>query len=69
MADTCQHRHTARGILHFDFARLSEPEHPQYSAPVRVSVCEECGYIQLHAESQRQLCNWLRGDWTTVPKK
>jgi hypothetical protein len=66
MADRCEHQHVVSGILHFDFARPFEPESHQYSAAIRVSVCEECGHLELHTENQRQLCSWLEGRWSTV---
>jgi len=46
-----------KGILEFDFARLSDPNGPRYSTPVSVAVCEECGHVELCSQMPRLLCD------------
>jgi hypothetical protein len=57
-AENCQHIHRIAAKLDLDFMRPAEPNAP-YSAPVSVLICEECGYIELHADLPRLLCDWL----------
>lgn len=56
----CEHSRRVKGILEFDFARLSDPNGPRYSTPVSVAVCEECGHVELYSQMPRLLCDWLR---------
>jgi hypothetical protein len=57
----CAHPRKVTGTLQFDFARPTAPNGPRYSAPLSVSVCEDCGRMEFHDNSQTQLCAWLKG--------
>lgn len=59
-AECCQHPNRVRGVVALDFSRLEAPDHPLYSGAVSVGVCEECGHVEIYAESHRALCDWLR---------
>jgi hypothetical protein len=58
--ENCLHPNRVRGVVALDFSRLETPDHPVYSGAVSVGVCEECGHVELYAESHRALCDWLR---------
>jgi hypothetical protein len=57
--EKCQHANRARGAVELDFSRLETTDHSVYSVEVSVLVCEECGLVELYAESHRALCDWL----------
>jgi len=59
--ESCQHASRVRGVVTLDFARSESPDHPVYSGAVSFAVCEECGHVELYAESHLDLCNWLKG--------
>jgi len=58
--EPCQHPNRVNGRVRLDFARQDAAEGPVYSGTVSVAICEDCGYIELHAEFQHLLCDWLR---------
>ena len=58
--ENCLHPNRVRGVVALDFSRPEAPDHPAYSGAVSVGVCEECGHVELYAESHRALCDWLR---------
>jgi hypothetical protein len=62
MADQeCQHLRTVTGMVELDFARPSSPNAPLYTAPLSVSICEDCGHTEFWAKSHTMLCTWLKG--------
>lgn len=58
--EECQHSQRVGGVVNLDFARPDAPDGPMYSGTVSVSVCEECGHIELYAKPHHMLCDWLR---------
>jgi hypothetical protein len=56
----CQHSNRVRSVVELDFSRPDTPNDPVYSIAVSAGVCEECGHIELHVESHKLLCDWLR---------
>ena len=58
--ESCRHPNRVRGVVALDFSRVEAPDHPVYSGVVSVGVCEECGHVELYAQSHRTLCDWLR---------
>jgi hypothetical protein len=59
-AGKCEHSNRVRGAVELDFSRLGTADHSIYSVEISVSVCEECGHVELHAKSHRALCDWLK---------
>jgi hypothetical protein len=60
-AGECQHLSQVRGAVDLDVSRPETPaDHSVYSVGVSIVVCEECGHVELYAQSHRALCNWLR---------
>ena len=57
--EKCQHANRSRGVVGLDFSRLETADHSVYSVEVSVHVCEECGLVELYAESHHALCDWL----------
>ncbi len=56
----CQHPNRVRGVVELDFSRPEAPDHPVYSGAVNMSVCEDCGHVELYAKFHHELCDWLR---------
>jgi len=53
----CEHSSREHARVEMDFLRLERPV--RYSVEVSIRVCKECGHIELHAKSHRDLCDWL----------
>jgi hypothetical protein len=60
--EKCQHLKTVTGMVELDFARPSSPNTPLYTAPLSISVCEDCGHMEFSGKSHKLLCMWLKGD-------
>lgn len=56
----CSHERRVTGILQCDLEReVVEGQPALYSAQIRLHICEECGLIEFHCESHRDVCAWL----------
>jgi len=42
-----------------EVGRPASPDAPVYSAAIVLSVCEDCGQVELYAEYFPALCKWL----------
>jgi hypothetical protein len=56
--NTCPHTIRVRATIEMDFTRPPELKAP-YSAPVSVRMCQECGHLELYADSPKLLTAWL----------
>jgi hypothetical protein len=60
--EKCQHLKTVTGMVEIDFARPSSPGVPLYTAPLSISICEDCGHMEFWGQSHAMLCAWLKGN-------
>ena len=58
--ETCKHSNRVSGVMELDFSRQHVPNGPVYSGTVSVSICEECGQIELYGMFHDELCHWLK---------
>jgi len=54
----CSHPSRRTGIIEYDLSRPSEKS-SVYSAEFSVTICEQCGQVQLYCESHELVCSWL----------
>ena len=55
----CSHQRRVKGIVQMEVGRPASPDAPVYSAAIVLSVCEDCGQVELYAEYFPALCKWL----------
>ena len=58
--EPCGHSKRAEGVVDLDFARPDDSGDSIYTASVSMSICEDCGQIELYAVFHHSLCDWLR---------
>jgi hypothetical protein len=58
--EPCRHPNRAEGVVDLDISRKDDSADGIYTTPVCMSICEDCGRIELSALLPHFLCDWLR---------
>jgi len=54
----CLHQFLVTGLLQCDLLHIDDPS-LVYSTGLRVSICKDCGHMELHCQSHHDVCQWL----------